>query len=892
MKYRVKASVIKMRVWQRIFIGVLFFVVIVVIVHRGTTAAIVALLLLFATTGLIVYTVRLLRQRSFELAAVNQLAQAVASHPALDELLTGFYQQIRALWKAPTFYMALYTQDKIQFPFVIDNTRRQQWPDRQLSAGLIDQVIKTRAPLLNATPEPIPDSAPASLFFLGIPLFAGDQLVGAVAVTRKKRFTLNDSKLLSTLASLITPALPNTLLQNDVLRQRVIELSTIEVLSRHLSATLDLETIIVDVVAGIMSAIGAASGSCALLIDEERFISVTPNAKPYHINPIDQGIISRVLRSQELILLTGIGTAPDSGVCSVLCVPIVREEKTIGALHFEAPYPRAFDESHVHFVDTLSKHAGIAIENARLFSDRRRQIEILLSLRSMSHQLLANLNLQNVLTTVLKCAQEIAHSQQVRLYFHLCDPEKQLMIVGPDNIPSPTDLSPLLQQVVETGQSYYSVDINKLPEYWTLLPSPDFQATVYIPMKRAGEARGVMEVCFDHAQYYTSNEIQGLEVLAGQIAVAFESSCLYDEVRSGHDQMKAILDSTREGIFLIDSRRRLLQINAAAQKMLGEKSYPGGDVIEWLQQSGEDWLKEVAGTSIEGLNNLASEIRHHPDQISHRQFEQSQGHYIDEIGTPVLDLNHRLAGWLVIWRDMTEERQIVLLREELTNMIIHDLRSPLTAMISAMTLMQDLLNEGETSPDVLNEILHISMNSGENMLSLVQSLLDIARLEHQNLALDCDSFALDEIILSSCSSVQSLAMGAQIRLETHIPPDLPLVWVDNEKIRRVLINLLDNALRHSPLGSQITINTASHAEEKEVLIQVIDSGPGIPPEARQLIFDKFMQLHHQALRGHKGTGLGLTYCKLAVEAHSGKIWVEEGPNGGAAFCFTLPVVPG
>ncbi|HEX3050415.1 MAG TPA: GAF domain-containing protein, partial [Aggregatilineaceae bacterium] len=776
---------------------------------------------------------------------------------------------------------------------VIENMQRQQWPERELSTGLIDQVIKTREPLLNAVPERA--SAASNPLFLGVPLWAGDQLLGVVALHRKNRFTLDDAGLLSTLASLITPVLQNTLLQNDVLRQRIIELSTIEVLSRHLSATLDLETIIVDVVAGVMSAIGAASGSCALMIDGERFIAVSPNDKPYHIGPVNEGIVGRVLKSQELILLTE-PNAPDSGARSVLCVPIVREGKTIGALNFADPRPNAFDESHVHFVDTLSQHAGIAIENARLFSERRRQIEILLSLRTMSHQLLANLNLQNVLSTVLKCAQEIAHSQQVRLYFHLCDPEKQLMIVGPDNTPDPSDLSPLLQQVVETEQSYYSVDINQLPEYWNLIPVPDFQATVYIPMKRAGEVRGVMEVNFENAQYYTPNEIQGLEVLAGQIAVAFESSCLYDEVRSGHDQMKAILDSTREGMLLIDNRRRLLQINAAAQKMLGEKSklYPGGDFIEWLQQAGEAWLKDIAGTSLQELNDLATEIRHNPDQVTHRQFEQIQGderHYIDETGSAVLDLHQQRAGWLVVWRDMTEERQIELLREELTNMIIHDLRSPLTAMISAMTLMQDLLNEGEASPDVFNEILHISMNSGENMLSLVQSLLDIARLEHQNLALDCDSFALDEIALSSCSSVQSLAMGAQIRLEVHIPPDLPLVWVDDEKIRRVLINLLDNALRHSPLKGQITINAALYDEGKAVLVQVIDSGPGVPPEARQLIFDKFMQLHHQALRGHKGTGLGLTYCKLAVEAHGGRIWVEEGQNGGAAFCFTVPVVP-
>jgi signal transduction histidine kinase len=146
-------------------------------------------------------------------------------------------------------------------------------------------------------------------------------------------------------------------------------------------------------------------------------------------------------------------------------------------------------------------------------------------------------------------------------------------------------------------------------------------------------------------------------------------------------------------------------------------------------------------------------------------------------------------------------------------------------------------------------------------------------------------------VQAACDAVFSLALGANIALDIRLPETLPVVFIDEEKIQRVLINLLDNALRHTPMGGRITIQADDDRNRAEVIVRVIDTGPGVPPEARSLIFDKFAQLDQQVLRGHKGTGLGLTFCKLAIEAHGGRIWVEEGAEGGAAFCFALPHLP-
>lgn len=119
----------------------------------------------------------------------------------------------------------------------------------------------------------------------------------------------------------------------------------------------------------------------------------------------------------------------------------------------------------------------------------------------------------------------------------------------------------------------------------------------------------------------------------------------------------------------------------------------------------------------------------------------------------------------------------------------------------------------------------------------------------------------------------------------QLSPDLPQVWVDAEMIKRVLINLLENAVKYSPSESQIILG--SQVNDEHVLIWVQDNGSGIPEADQNRIFDKFTRLHSQ--NGPRGFGLGLAYCRLAVEANGGRIWVENNPGGGSCFKFTMPV---
>jgi PAS domain S-box-containing protein len=785
---------------------------------------------------------------------------------------------------------------------VPDDTMSATWAGRLLReqrVGLRRAITQGHALTLSLDARPL----------LVIPLLVQHKALGLAVLwgLRGDALPARQRSLIEGLVNQAANALQNarTYSQADAsLHDRLIKLSAIEVLARNMSATLDMKSIINDVLAAAMSTMDVALGGCALAAEDDTFAVVahqdshgTPFSAPFTGQISSQGVIGRVLRTHRSVIVADTLADPDyislvDGMRSELCVPIMREGRPIGVLNFEDYRVNAFNASHVQFVQTLAEHAAIAIENARLLNDGQRQIAALMALRALSLKLLAALDLAAVSAAVVEHAQTITHAEDIRLYW-CSNADDTLQLAAQRGAARPNDL-PIVRRVARTRQPYYAVAAEDLPSYRSFIPQPGFESLVCVPIARGEHLLGVLALVVTDTDYYTQIELQALDVLANQAAVAVDNTRLYEEVRAGRDLLQATLDSTYEGMMLLDSRSRLLRANAAAERMLGHtlEAYLGHSFVRWVHAMGRQQVHALTGYTLDQLRAYMADVRANPDQPTHRQFAQRRGddvYYIDETGMPVLDDEGRTAGWLLVWRDITEERQLDDLRRELSSMIVHDLRSPLTSILSSLTMFKDLLAEEETDLALFDDVIDISLNSTHSMLNLVQSLLDVARLEQNRVALDCEPLILNDSVIVAMVSALSLALNADIELRSLIPGDLPPVWIDDDKIQRVLVNLLDNALRHTPVGGAIRVEAAPRPAEDMVMVCVVDTGPGIPPEARTRIFEKFTQLEQQALRGHKGTGLGLTFCKLVVEAHGGQIWIEEGPEGGAAFCFTLPV---
>lgn len=228
--------------------------------------------------------------------------------------------------------------------------------------------------------------------------------------------------------------------------------------------------------------------------------------------------------------------------------------------------------------------------------------------------------------------------------------------------------------------------------------------------------------------------------------------------------------------------------------------------------------------------------------------------------------------------------ELLRLREELAAMIIHDLRNPLAVISSGLELLKHA-SQSETEMEYAPAVLETMEWSVQRMQRLVGTLLDITSLEAGEMTSHLQPLNLNVLIKEVVTEELSLAEKSGVTLEDHVPENLPAVLGDRGLIERVLINLVDNALKFTPPGERVWIEAEPDTEE--VQVAVVDTGAGIPLEDRTRVFEKFTQV--QGRTGTKrGLGLGLAFCRMAVEAHGGRIWIEDGPGeNGSRLVFTL-----
>jgi len=227
-------------------------------------------------------------------------------------------------------------------------------------------------------------------------------------------------------------------------------------------------------------------------------------------------------------------------------------------------------------------------------------------------------------------------------------------------------------------------------------------------------------------------------------------------------------------------------------------------------------------------------------------------------------------------------KELEVLRDNLTHMIVHDLRSPLTGIMGFMQLVQ--MQAGQKLDDTESQFLGKALASCSTLLEMINSLLDVNRLEEGKMPLKparCDLRALAD------EAIETLGAATEgIKLRFDRPTEEVIAHCDPEVVRRIIANLLGNAIRFTPKEGEVRLALESDPERARV--SVTDSGPGIPPDYREKIFDKFGQVEAREDNRKYSTGLGLTFCKLAVEAHGGRIGLVSEVGRGSTFWFELP----
>jgi signal transduction histidine kinase len=229
-------------------------------------------------------------------------------------------------------------------------------------------------------------------------------------------------------------------------------------------------------------------------------------------------------------------------------------------------------------------------------------------------------------------------------------------------------------------------------------------------------------------------------------------------------------------------------------------------------------------------------------------------------------------------------------QRDLRAMTFHDLRAPLTVIQTSVTAAERLMQSGKI--ESASEMMRTANQSARQMGRMVKGLLDVERLEEGRAVVNRQPIPLNKLLVEAGDLALPLVRTAEQTLVFDLPAELPPVLIDPDMIVRVIVNLTENATKYSPRGGAITIAARIHANSlgtpEAVVVSVIDQGPGVPPHLRSDVFDKYFRVKHDGVA--RGVGLGLAFCRLAVEAHGGSIWIDSAEGGGSVFAFTLPVV--
>ena len=365
------------------------------------------------------------------------------------------------------------------------------------------------------------------------------------------------------------------------------------------------------------------------------------------------------------------------------------------------------------------------------------------------------------------------------------------------------------------------------------------------------------------------------------------------------DRLHAVLEATSDGIALFDPEGRLLLANLAFRKFFG--LVPEGLAYDDPAVTLE-FLKSRAKSPSEFERSFRGLLLH-PEATERDTIELKlpYARALLRIRTPVRDEAGAVIGHVHTLRDVTVEQEIAQMKSEFVSTVSHELRTPLTSIKGSLQLVmgnpQDLL-------PFQQELLGICLRNAERLIRLVSDVLDLSKIEAGKLVLKLADQRVPHLIELTLASVGALAKDRKIAVDVSLPPDLPSVQADQDRIAQVLTNLVTNAIKFSEPGGRVHVvaelrrlapDDADAAQERRgadraIAFSVTDQGRGIAPEDLETLFVPFRQLDNSSTRETPGTGLGLAICKGIVEDHGGRIWVRsQGLGLGTTVTFLLPL---
>ncbi|MGZ6346781.1 MAG: GAF domain-containing sensor histidine kinase [Anaerolineales bacterium] len=670
--------------------------------------------------------------------------------------------------------------------------------------------------------------------------------------------------------------------------------------NREVAAALDLRTVLQRLLFAATQNVGGERGSIIVLDDTGKPLDATIiYGKSLHehttqqlLDTVDRGLAGWVVRHRKPALIPDTSKderwlrRPDdaldrSGAKSAICVPLLARERLVGALTLVHSVPNTFGPEHLELMQAIADQASIAVLNARLYTESSRQARVMTALADGAAAFSTSLDVREVWQRVLN--QTIQAMQVETVAIGLTEgPEQSLVFraaagknagnILERRIPGGKGLA---GQVARSGPGVILPNIQEDKRYTDIdrFSGIEAKAVAIVPIQSQGKTIGVLEAINPVSGVFDPDALTVMTGIGGLAGTTIRNAQLFEQLQNAHQRYHELFEESTDPIFITSWDGKVIEANREAIRLSGFRE-------EDLHRMNIEQVHEVKWNKIGmGFENLLEEDRCVYESTLHKA---DSGIVPVEVQARRVEFEYTDAvQWTL--HDITERKELDSLREDLIVMIYHDLRSPLGNIVSSLDVLKDMIGQDES----MRSVLGIAINSTQRIQRLVDSLIDINRLESGQTIATRKAVKPEELIQSAVVDVRPASTGRHQIIETKVAGQLPNVWVDTDMARRVLINLLENAIKFSPIETKIEIGAKKDGECVRFWVQ--DNGPGIPPSERERIFEKFARVKGKD-RPH-GLGIGLAFCRIAVQAHGGKVWVESEEGKGSKFILTLPVAP-
>lgn len=486
------------------------------------------------------------------------------------------------------------------------------------------------------------------------------------------------------------------------------------------------------------------------------------------------------------------------------------------------------------------------------------------------------LDLQKVLKRILKISIEMLAGQAGLIA--LRDGGKW-QVVSAHGIPAAflRYLEPLLD---ENTQDLDLEELNLMLKKLTYTASQGLLNGTAIPLNTHHEMIGVIFIFRSYQDSFTNNDRQLLQTFADQAAIAVFNAKLYSQVIIEKQRLDALIDSAADGIVILNPDHSIERVNDAFERIFGMpddelRGKQHDEVIQWVKKPDGITLElaEASGWPFVNTVNLYVEgdlKRPDPPHVP-----------VGITYAPLLTSEKRLRNIIVTVRDITHFRNADEMKATFISIVSHELRTPVALIKGyASTLRRD---DAIWDKAIIQDSLSVIEDEADHLTHMINDLLDASRLQAGGLTLTRTDLSI-KLMAESLSSRFQVQTKIH-KITTDFPEDFPVILADETRISQVLKNLISNAIKYSNDGN-ITISGRKQADN--IVITVTDTGPGIDPNDMPHIFDRFYR-SDKAARKTKGAGLGLYLARAIIEAHGGRIWINQQERQGASISFSLPI---